>query len=730
MRLVGVGMLLAAAGCLSVASSGHSSSTSGGPLGPSCGLNAHYSGDVCVLDACTAVSPIWPCVLADGGLGTCAAGTCLSTRDDPHNCGAPGLVCPSGAICVEEQCWLPDDGGWAALQGDQCSNCPSGTECYGAICIRSSCGPTDDDLSCLVAPSPDPTTSPGFCCHGNCIFQNDGNDCGACGTTCPAGMACGSMGCVPTAPCVGDAGPVSCRLGDGREGACCGEVCADPQWDLENCGFCQLSCPAGSQCDAGKCSGPACARVSCPGDTACIDRGDVEIDAGVFSTVFGTCVPVACPASASGGTCLVDAGNYDYFGTCCDGQCVLFGDRSNCGGCGIVCGPSEICSGGGAIQCVEAPACAPGQPPCIVDGALGTCCGAECVNTASDPENCFICGYGCPANAGCELFDCDGGGDTGCGPSNPCREGEVCIEGQCTKPTCDGTTDTCSSPDGGLALGSCCGSKCTDVFTDPENCEYCGRICPSGSACQEGACSFSDGGLAECPTSPCPGGTTCFERACIKLGDCASARPGVFYGCWIGSQLSPSGAGLCCDGQCVDPSQDPNNCGICGVKCASGICSGEYHSALPFQIGGILEAQSCLPEGTSDDCRMSCGLDAFCVDGACFPMTATLTEWWCLAADGTVGLSCGNGVCAHPRNDPQNCGVCGNACPPGVTCVDGACQGSVCGIGHWGNFCGDAGERTCCPGADCTDTLSDSLNCGRCGLQCPAGSRCSKGFCG
>src|SRR5215472_17167729 len=34
------------------------------------------------------------------------------------------------------------------------------------------------------------------------------------------------------------------------------------------------------------------------------------------------------------------------------------------------------------------------------------------------------------------------------------------------------------------------------------------------------------------------------------------------------------------------------------------------------------------------------------------------------------GLLC-RGVCTDPLTDPKNCGTCGNACPPGVSCQHG-----------------------------------------------------------
>jgi len=79
---------------------------------------------------------------------------------------------------------------------------------------------------------------------------------------------------------------------------------------------------------------------------------------------------------------------------------------------------------------------------------------------------------------------------------------------------------------------------------------------------------------------------------------------------------------------------------------------------------------------------------------------------------------CG-GVCTDILSDPENCGRCGNVCPPGMICLNGACD---CAPGTVG--CGTApsggGPRICCP-ADATCCVSFNGNFAAC---CIPGATC------
>ncbi|WP_437930067.1 MXAN_6577-like cysteine-rich protein [Sorangium sp. So ce291] len=102
-----------------------------------------------------------------------------------------------------------------------------------------------------------------------------------------------------------------------------------------------------------------------------------------------------------------------------------------------------------------------------------------------------------------------------------------------------------------------------------------------------------------------------------------------------------------------------------------------------------------------------------------------------------------DGVCVALGSDPDNCGACGDECPAGASCVNGACeapsQGSGAGgaggtddtaVGGGGGAPDCGGERTMerCDGV-CVDTRTDPNHCGKCGEQCDPGRACAGSLC-
>lgn len=90
------------------------------------------------------------------------------------------------------------------------------------------------------------------------------------------------------------------------------------------------------------------------------------------------------------------------------------------------------------------------------------------------------------------------------------------------------------------------------------------------------------------------------------------------------SLVCPIGLVVCGDA-CVDVTNDPANCGSCGMACVPGTTCSEGQ----------------------------CG-------GAC-----------------PVGLVVCGADCVDLTNDTENCGVCGEACPSGTACSEGVCAGDV-----------------------------------------------------
>ncbi|KYF89992.1 hypothetical protein BE17_28530 [Sorangium cellulosum] len=104
-----------------------------------------------------------------------------------------------------------------------------------------------------------------------------------------------------------------------------------------------------------------------------------------------------------------------------------------------------------------------------------------------------------------------------------------------------------------------------------------------------------------------------------------------------------------------------------------------------------------------------------------------------------------DGVCVALGSDRDNCGACGDECPAGASCVNGACEDRSQGSGGAGGAGGtdDAavggsdgvpedcgGERTMkrCDGV-CVDTRTDPDHCGRCDKQCDPGRACAGSLC-
>jgi hypothetical protein len=245
-----------------------------------------------------------------------------------------------------------------------------------------------------------------------------------------------------------------------------------------------------------------------------------------------------------------------------------------------------------------------------------------------------------------------------------------------------------------------------------------------------------------CPASPNP--TQDLTSDVANCGACAMACS-VAHGT-PSCVASTCGVAAChagytdCDGAYANGCEfdnatfqtDPNNCGVCGnvctapngtVDCVSGECAMVGCSATtadcnedPFDGCEYDAAGFTTDSANCGACGNVCALSqatSECSAGACAIVSCDAGYWDC---NGAPSDGCERDA-ASLEGDPANCGACGNTCsaPNGTP----ACVTSTCTLGGC-----DAGWADC--NLDVTDGcefdaaqfLSDSANCGGCGISC------------
>jgi hypothetical protein len=113
------------------------------------------------------------------------------------------------------------------------------------------------------------------------------------------------------------------------------------------------------------------------------------------------------------------------------------------------------------------------------------------------------------------------------------------------------------------------------------------------------------------------------------------------------------------------------------------------------------------------ECPGGCPDGQFCQNGRCVSSCSG-------AGECPSPYVCCDNACVNTREDPYNCGSCGNTCAPyGDTCI-----GSICA-------CNGAMACTppyiCCGTDGCVDSDSDNRHCGACGIACDG--NCAGGAC-
>jgi hypothetical protein len=240
---------------------------------------------------------------------------------------------------------------------------------------------------------------------------------------------------------------------------------------------------------------------------------------------------------------------------------------------------------------------------CNLEGSYGTC-SAVATGGADPAGKCRndACSSGCDGKGSCRRE----------------KEGTVCGASAC-------------SADGTLSIRTCTASGACQPST---------LTCPAGQTCEKDQCLLPKKDLGagcgendECASGACVGGHCCATACAGACKACNAAggwrcidRPaetdcGNDQVCRGGQCVPRCPTGRACGTKCVDPETDPDNCGVCGMKCESRLC-----------MKGI-----CLPP--------------------CAPSTTR----------------CGM-ACVQTQSDPRHCGDCDRPCnDTNPLCVSGRC---------------------------------------------------------
>ncbi len=488
------------------------------PAGTLCGFPSEIAWPACLTTVCQPGHDYDVC-LPDGGqklvnfsidVQLCCGSVCADLESDPTNCGGCGVTCAKGEVC-RGNCYPTS-----------CEAQPSGSTCALGTCCGASCVDLNSDAAnCAVCGLACPTDAGYECDEGACLLHDDGGVnfiyCDDVFDPCPAGWNCiDQLECVPDCSWA----PEGTLCGQSRldvGGSCCGQKCVDLGMDPANCGTCGQPCPQGEACNAGFCQTTDCSKAG-----------------GVFTP------------------CLLPSGGE---GQCCGGACSdTLSDDANCYSCGQVCPTGSSCHGGvcyleplpdagfpdctvlgcpansicadtsdDPYGCVKA-SCGPfdDNVACVVDGGrtteggLGICCGSQCVDKYTDPQNCGMCGLSCGLNTTCLAQTCGTppGPGPGCGgDAGPCAPGLTCDYVGCLSTTCAGLNN--GEP---CLNGICCEQQCVDPETDPSNRRGCGMsvaIAPGGNA-SCGVCTDFSSDLQNCGKCgfACATGQTCVDGGC------------------------------------------------------------------------------------------------------------------------------------------------------------------------------------------------------------------------
>jgi hypothetical protein len=563
----------------------------------------------CAAGACEIASCNTSYADCDGSIAT-GCETRVDTMSDCGACGTPCALAHASEICTATGCEVDTcDAGWDDCNGSMADGCetPLDTITDCGTCRRACtagspiCGLASGTRNCVSA-----CMGGMNLCSGTCAdLQTSLSHCGACGRVCAPAHAVGA--------CTRGACEVlSCDPGWDDCNGMASDGCETPLDTLANCGSCGGTCDlagAGEICDAGRCVITMCA--SSLGDCDGLASNGCETPLTTVDDCGGCRVPCALPnatESCSTGMCEVvacDPGHADCNGLAADGCEIALGTLTDCRACRDVCDvprASESCGTG---------MCAIGLCDADWDDCNDTLADG-CEQSLTTPTDCGACGVPCgPAANGttscatgtCTLTCAPGYGDCNGMTSDGCETAlnDAAHCGSCTV-ACTGGASVCSDLGGGAygCGGACgagetlCGSACADLTSDEMNCGTCGTPCaPSaatgvcvGSMCRISSCNP---GFGDCNTSSVDG----CERSTRTLTDCG--------GCGVSCGPFTNGTPSCASGTCA-------------VLCASsyGNCDGMLSNGCERRIDTAFDCGAC-----GRTCGSASHATSSCVAGTC-----------------------------------------------------------------------------------------------------------------
>ena len=431
------------------------------------------------------------------------------------------------------------------------------------------------------------------------------------GVCAPSTTRCSGNG-VQTCSATGTWGTAVACAGQACVNGTCGGVCAPGATQCSGNGV-QTCSATGTWGTAVACASQACINGGCsgvctPGATQC--SGNSVQTCGANGTLGApvACVNQACVNGACTGTCTPGAATCSGNSRQTCGTNGTFGAATPCtgqtcasGACTGVCSPGATQCSGNAVQ------------TCTTGGIFGT--PVPCTNQACLAGACTgVCTPG--------ATQCSGNGVQTCSSSGAWGTAAPCTNQTCSNGACVGT---CAP-----GAAQCSGNStqtCTSNGTFGNTVACTNKTCSLGAcvgSCAPGQTSCSGNNLLSCGATGTFGGSTpCVNKTCVTnacVGVCAPNQTqcsgngvqtctanGTFgtavactggQTCAGGQCVCPAATPMSCNGACIDPLSDKNNCGTCGTVCPISCSAGTCLRATGVVAGLASSACAVISDGT------------------------------------------------------------------------------------------------------------------------------------